>query len=85
MISPSSLPDRQTIVATLCDYVEQLREEGMEGLPASVPSTQSIRTAASAPAAIERAAVPKSPKLFSKYPGLETTSTLENLREFIGD
>ena len=62
----------------------------MEGLPATVPSTQTTQTAASAPAAIETAAtpsagVPKSIELFSKYPGLEATSTLENLREFIGD
>ena len=27
--------DRRTLVATIRDYVEQLREEGMEGLPAS--------------------------------------------------
>jgi len=89
-MSSSSSPDRQTLVATLRDYVEQLREEGMEGLPATVPSTQTTQTAASAPAAIETAAtpsagVPKSIELFSKYPGLEATSTLENLREFIGD
>src|SRR5690242_13823435 len=27
-------PDRRTIIASLRDYVEQLREEGMEGVPA---------------------------------------------------
>src|SRR5258708_20390234 len=62
----------------------------MEGLPAAIPSAQSAATGASAPAAIETAAAPsavvaKSSELFSKYPGLEATSTLENLREFIGD
>ena len=85
MSSPSSPPDRQTIFATLRDYVEQLREEGMEGLPAAIPSAQAVRSTASAPAAVEIAGTPKSAELFSKYPGLETTSTLENLREFIGD
>jgi len=83
-------PDRPTLIATLRDYIEQLREEGMEGLPAAIPSAQSAATGASAPAAIETVAAPskvvaKSSELFSKYPGLEATSTLENLREFIGD
>ena len=31
----SSPLDRRTLVATIRDYVEQLREEGMEGLPAA--------------------------------------------------
>jgi uracil-DNA glycosylase family 4 len=69
----------------LRDYVEQLREEGMEGLPAAVTSAQTNATAASAPAAVEIAGVPKTSELFSKYPGLEKSSTLESLREFIGD
>jgi DNA polymerase len=37
-------PDRSTLIASLRDYVEQLREEGIEGLPA--PSASSMRTAA---------------------------------------
>lgn len=85
MNAPSSPPDRQTLIATLRDYVEQLREEGMEGLPAAVSSVQAVRTAASASAAVKNAGVPKSVELFSKYPGLEATSTLENLREFVGE
>jgi len=85
MSTPTSPPDRQTLVATLRDYVEQLREEGMEGLPAAVPSAPAAQTAASAPAVVDRAGGPKSIELFSKYPGLEATSTLEGLREFIGD
>jgi uracil-DNA glycosylase family 4 len=32
-------PDRTTILASLRDYVEQLREEGMEGLPAAENGT----------------------------------------------
>ena len=82
--------DRATLIATLRDYVEQLREEGMEGLPAAIPSAKSVETRASAPVALETAAAPtasaaKSVELFSKYPGLQATSTLEALREFIGD
>src|ERR1700676_490777 len=90
MSSPSSPLDRQTLIATLRDYVEQLREEGMEGLPAAAPSTRATQPRASAPGAVETpvtatAAAPRSVELFSKYPGLEATSSLENLREFIGD
>ena len=46
----SSPPDRRTLVATIRDYVEQLREEGMEGLPASASPTPRATPAASAPA-----------------------------------
>jgi DNA polymerase len=89
MSSPSSPPDRQTLIATLRDYVEQLREEGMEGLPAAVQSTPAAQPRVSAPKAIENTVTPpgavRAVELFSKYPGLEATSSLENLREFIGD
>jgi uracil-DNA glycosylase len=84
MSSPSSPLDRQTLIATLRDYVEQLREEGMEGLPAAIQSTAPTQPRAPAPKAIETPVIP-SVELFSKYPGLEATSSLENLREFIGD
>jgi len=89
MSSPSSPLDRPTLIATLRDYVEQLREEGMEGLPAGVQSTQVAQPRVSAPGAIENTArsarASGSVELFSKYPGLEATSSLENLREFIGE
>ena len=40
--------DRRTLVATIRDYVDQLREEGMEGLPASTVryTRGSVRTGA---------------------------------------
>src|ERR1700723_2333805 len=76
--------DRRTLVATIRDYVEQLREEGMEGLPAAPPSTRAM-PAAAVPAGSQPAAAPMSTELFSKYPGLEKTSTLDELRAFIGD
>ncbi|MGH7925443.1 MAG: uracil-DNA glycosylase, partial [Candidatus Binatus sp.] len=78
----SSPPDRRTLVATIRDYVEQLREEGMEGLPASVPREM---PSASAPAAGNVHPAPMPIELFSKYPGLEKTSTLDELRAFVGD
>jgi uracil-DNA glycosylase len=34
MSNPERPPDRATILASLRDYVEQIREEGLEGLPA---------------------------------------------------
>jgi uracil-DNA glycosylase family 4 len=81
-------PDRATIVATLTDYVAQLREEGMDGLPvsgrpapAALAAPQSMRAPAAAPAAV----APPSPAMVPKYPGLANTGSLEGLREFIGD
>ena len=102
-------PDRRAIIASLRDYVEQLREEGMEGVPAPahVPvataptppgaNTSTVSgaegkisaplTAASKPAARSVAAAGSSAptELFYLYPGLEKTSDLTELREFIGD
>ena len=78
-------PDRATIVATLTDYVAQLREEGMDGLP---PSERAPAPPAPQPArAHDRVAAdaPPAREMFSKYPGLEKTESLETLREFIGD
>lgn len=89
MSEPKPHPDRATIVATLTDYVAQLREEGMDGLPA----TESMRAPAPAQGApiiaptqdrAPAAAAPPAREL-SKYPGLEKTESLETLREFIGD
>jgi hypothetical protein len=81
----SSPPDRRTLIATLRDYVEQLREEGMEGIPAPASPAPRNTLAASAPVASKSDSAPKPAELFSKYPGLEKTSTLDELREFIGD
>src|SRR6266851_10146223 len=79
-------PDRRTIIASLRDYVEQLREEGMEGVPASARAPAST-AATSKPAARSVAAAGSSvpSELFYLYPGLEKTSDLTELREFIGD
>src|SRR5258708_28316025 len=77
--------DRRTLVATIRDYVEQLREEGMEGLPASASAAPRSTTVASATTSTKSDAAPMPTELFSKYPGLEKSSTLNELREFIGD
>ncbi len=84
----SSPPDRRTLVATIRDYVEQLREEGMEGLPASASGaalTAPAPAAGPAPAASKTEAAFIPTELFSKYPGLEKSTTLDELRQFIGD
>jgi DNA polymerase len=89
--SPSA-PERRTIIATIRDYVEQLVEEGLEGLPAAERAAHSRTDAAGGETAI--LAAPARPivaptqataALFSAYPGLEKTAELRELREFIGD
>ncbi|HVC44323.1 MAG TPA: uracil-DNA glycosylase [Candidatus Binataceae bacterium] len=61
MSSSASPPDRPTILASLRDYVEQLREEGLEGLPASAQAAapaSAIAAASGAPSTLRaRAAV----------------------------
>ncbi|MGH7812938.1 MAG: uracil-DNA glycosylase [Candidatus Binataceae bacterium] len=104
MSRTSERPDRTTIAATLVDYVAQLREEGLEGLPGGVAATNLTPCPPSPLGKGERNAGRDlsssssfpSPEgggakggvaigLFSKYPGLERTATLEELRAFIGD
>ena len=100
MAAPSGPPDRATMLASIRDYVEQLREEGMEGLPAAErPGRASSTAAAPRPSAPVAAPVTRSPaepaiepappaaatELFYLYPGLERAADLSELREFIGD
>ena len=102
MGATGSPPDRATFLASLRDYIEQLREEGIEGLPGTVPTPRKSSKVAvreqSAPAAasvvvaplpvVERASPAPSAgatELFYLYPGLERTTDLGALREFVGD
>jgi len=85
------------LLASLRDYIEQLRQEGLEGLPAAAPPPPTPLAQAvlpRSPAAIP--ALPSEPKLagavpataselFYHYPGLERCADLSELREFIGD
>ncbi len=95
-MSHSQQSDRETLIATLRDYVEQLREEGLDGLPSdrsktargAVAEPASPRDAVGAPGAPREppsAAASRAVELFSKYPGLESQSSLEQVREYIGD
>jgi uracil-DNA glycosylase len=99
MSRSSEPPERALIVESLRDYVDQLREEGLEGVPAPVrnnpPGNEPLEpnlkaapaTTAEAPRSSARSqpATPQSSELFSRYPGLERTADLKQLREFIGD
>src|SRR5271155_2021949 len=61
MSTPESSPDRATLIASLRDYVEQIREEGLEGLEAlsSVgPSTLTTKTQVKIPEARTTASRP---------------------------
>jgi uracil-DNA glycosylase len=83
-----SLPDRRLLLDSISDYLVQLQEEGLEGVP-----QQPAPTAAAAPIAEPPSKAPAhhakpieaGPELFSAYPGLEKTQSLKELQEFIGD
>jgi uracil-DNA glycosylase len=81
----------ETLLASLRDYLEQLREEGLEGLPGTAgragPPKADAKPRAPARPQAEAASAPAnlSLGLISPYPGIEKTETLEVLREFIGD
>ncbi len=90
--------DRRTLLATLRDYVEQIREEGMDGLPIGEPPAAASPLPSREPEAVPRPAPEAQPRptvkaepparsveLFSKYPGLEAAGSLQQLHEFIGD
>jgi uracil-DNA glycosylase len=89
---------RRIVLDSVRDYLEQLAEEGLEGLPATTPARAAAPKAAAPAAKLEAPAAPRvapdgaSPRpapapveLISRYPGLEKTATLEELSAFIGD
>ena len=94
-----TLPEhRRLVLDSIRDYLGQLAEEGLEGLPAPTPIRADAKRTASAasPLAVDgattRAAATSPPRpapapveLLSRYPGLEKTTTLEELSAFIGD
>jgi uracil-DNA glycosylase family 4 len=95
----SAPEQRRLLLDSVRDYLEQLAEEGLEGLPATAP-TRTAAPKAAAPAASalapdgvsSRAAAASPPRPapapsdpLARYPGLEKTATLEELRAFIGD
>jgi uracil-DNA glycosylase len=98
----SAPEQRRLLLDSVRDYLEQLAEEGLEGLPATAPTRAAAPKAAVPPASVPArdgvssrdaaagAASPPRPasapiEMLSRYPGLEKTATLEELRAFIGD
>jgi len=83
------MPTDKLLLDSMRDYIAQIREEGMDGLPMSDPPVQPAREDARRAAIIEASpAVPPAParvELFAKYPGLEKTEDLPALRDFIGN
>ncbi len=87
MSGSASNPGRQLLLDSIADYLAQIQEEGLEGVPQPppvvAPSAPIIEPPPKPPA--HPRPVQSGPELFSVYPGLEKTRTLEELRDFIGD
>jgi uracil-DNA glycosylase len=106
------VPERRLLLDSVRDYLAQLAEEGVEGLPLATPArvhdgavlaappamppAQSGQMAlgvthggatssARSPAAAAQRPAPAPIELLSRYPGLEKSATLGELREFVGD
>jgi len=91
MSTSASPPDRATLLASLRDYVEQIREEGLEGLegrgPVASPPAR-VRTPATPTMTTSPADSPLRSEPAERsylYTGLEQTTDLPALREFIGE
>lgn len=107
-----TVPEHRLLLDSVRDYLAQLAEEGVEGLPIATPPRASDPTERAAPLAMPSARseqmalgasrpgaassaprpappasrpTPAPVELLSRYPGLEKTTTLEELRGFIGD
>jgi uracil-DNA glycosylase family 4 len=82
---------RRLMFDSVRDYLAQLAEEGLGGLPApAAVRAVAPQAAASARDAAAADRVPPRPvsaptELLSRYPGLEKTASLEELSAFIGD
>ena len=82
---------RRLMFDSVRDYLAQLAEEGLGGLPA--PAAARAVAPQAAASAREAAAPDRAPprpvsaptELLSRYPGLEKTASLEELSAFIGD
>jgi len=95
-----AMPTDKLLLDSMRDYVAQICEEGLDGLPMGDCPMVTARDATRATPKVEKptpiaappaqavAAAPKADtnvQLFSKYPGLETTADLDALQTFIGN
>jgi uracil-DNA glycosylase family 4 len=100
MSSLDNQSERAKLLASIRDYVDQLREEGLEGLPVSATARVRAPLTPGKPVALPERSTKSSPplkpvmsspaplvpnELLARYPELEKTSNLEALRAFIGD
>jgi uracil-DNA glycosylase len=96
---PTAPEYRRLVLDSVRDYLAQLAEEGLEGLPAPAPAAasaaklrprvpapdgESSRTSVS-PSVSQGISMSAPNDLLSRYPGLEKTASLEELRAFVGD
>ncbi|HVB80931.1 MAG TPA: uracil-DNA glycosylase [Candidatus Binataceae bacterium] len=90
---PTAPERRRLVLDSVRDYLGQLVEEGLEGLPATAAAPAATKPLAAAPGRVAPAAAGAAPprsasapaELLSRHPGLEKTATLEQLSAFIGD
>ena len=92
-----TLAENQLLLDSVHDYLDQIREEGMDGLPMTErpPNLPNDVTSNSAPARTRKESTidtlsriePSSEmnSTESRYPGIENTDDLASLREFIGE
>lgn len=88
-------PDRALLLASIRDYIGQLREEGLEGLTSSAadgaPKSEACAAGSGGTPKPRLGSRPAAgpgfagAELLSQYPGLEKTGDLAALREFIGE
>jgi DNA polymerase len=89
-VNQTASRDGATIRASLRDYVEQLREEGLEGLPVgrlerAAPLPLPIKPQSATPPSVPPMMFETVPAPAEQHPGLAGTADLGGLRAFIGD
>jgi len=77
------MPTDKLLLDSVRDYIVQIREEGMDGLPTTQRPIVIDKPTSSVAAPPAQAVA--SVALFSKYPGLEKTDDLPALQTFIGN
>jgi DNA polymerase len=75
MSTPTTPPDRATILASMRDYVEQIREEGLEGLSSTAAAVASQKSSASPSRATIAATPAPSPSPSVAAPATDASKT----------
>jgi DNA polymerase len=75
MSTPTTPPDRATILASLRDYVEQIREEGLEGLSSTAAAVASQKSSAARSRATVAATPAPSPSPSVAAPATDASKT----------